>query len=175
MDAETIHKFERAGLGKAPFRYLGCFEDRGPHRSTDPKTGIVTECGSPGQPMGTCEYCGQGIALCCSIVSADGKRFIVGSDCVAKTGDAGLVKLVKREGAARGKEREAQRIGDMRARLDGDFPLAVLLASQPHPQQWARDQGQTLLNSILWMMENAGHSGRLKTVRQIEKLEKGTQ
>lgn len=173
-----IHKFEQAGLGKAPFRFVGVEERRGPIRELD-KNGQPTgvEYGAPGQPMGTCDYCGQGIAICCTIVSADGKRFIVGSDCVAKTGDAGLRtvktavnKLAREKTVAR----ERQRIGDMRDRLTMDDELRAKLSAIPHPQDWRAEKGETLLDSVEWMMERAGHSGRMKTVRCIERVEKGT-
>lgn len=63
-----LHPFEQAGLGKAPFRYLGSGEKRT----------------NSGQPAGTCEYCSRGILTCCVIGSADGKTFVVGCDCVRK-------------------------------------------------------------------------------------------
>lgn len=34
--------------------------------------------------MGSCDYCGQGIAICVSVQSRDGKRFVVGCDCADK-------------------------------------------------------------------------------------------
>lgn len=172
----SIHKFEQAGLGKAPFRYVGFTEKRGPIRTVLPN-GIVQECGAPGQPMGTCDYCGQGIAICCEIVSADGKRFVVGSDCVEKTGDAGLRKVktdVQKRARENQKAREQQRISDMRARLASDDELRSKLSVIPHPQQWRAEKGETLLDSVEWMMDRAGHSGQMKTVRAIERVLKGT-
>lgn len=164
----TIHKFERAGLGKAPFRYVGSYRDVGPHKLAD-----GSECGYPGQPMGTCDYCGQGIAICCQVESSDGKRFVVGSDCVAKTGDAGLKKLVQSDARKAAKAREQQRIGEMRDRLTMDDDLRAKLAAIPHPTAWRAEKGETLLDSVEWMMDRAGHSGRIKTVRCIERVENG--
>ena len=174
---ESVHQFETAGLGKAPFRYVGFREVRGPIKELD-KNGRPTgaEIGSPGQPMGTCKFCGQGIAICCEIVSADGKRFIVGSDCVEKTGDAGLRKVktdVAKFKAAASKAREEERIADLGRRLIDEAPLRELLASKPHPQKWRRDEGETLLDSVAWFMKNAGHAGKIKTARMVARLEKG--
>lgn len=101
-----IHRFEAAGLGKAPFRFLGAEERRGPIKFLD-ESGVMLEVGAPGQPMGTCDYCGQGIAICCKIRSADGREFIVGTDCVRKTGDAGMLRGVKSAEGQRRKERAA--------------------------------------------------------------------
>jgi hypothetical protein len=84
----TIHPFEQAGLGKAPFKCIAAYELRGPLRYPQ-ADGTVIEVGSPGQPMGTCDYCGMGIANCYKIRSSDGHLFVVGSECVAKTAPKG--------------------------------------------------------------------------------------
>lgn len=78
-ELNTLHPFEESGLGKAPFRCTGW-----EHRVGPIKLSCGMEVGSPGQPMGTCDFCGNGIAVCMQIVSADGKRFEVGCDCVKK-------------------------------------------------------------------------------------------
>jgi hypothetical protein len=176
MTATEQHVFEAAGLGTAPFRYVGFRELRGPIKIMD-ANGVWQgeECGAPGQPMGTCKYCGQGIAICCEIVSADGKRFVVGSDCVEKTGDAGLrrvktdVQKFKREATV---ARENERIDALHIRLQNDSVLGNLLNSKPHPQAWRNEQGETLLDSVIWMLGNAGHAGKIKMVRMIARLEK---
>jgi hypothetical protein len=67
------HAFEKAGLGLAPFRYAGMEEKV-----------YVAFPGAPAQPAGTCDYCGNGIKYCCHVKSADGKEFIVGTDCIEK-------------------------------------------------------------------------------------------
>ncbi len=94
MSDSAMHVFERVGLGKAPFRCIGVFQDVGPHRYPGPG-GVTIEIGAPGQAMGTCAHCGTGIADCYQIKSADGKKFVVGSSCVERTGDAGLIKSYK--------------------------------------------------------------------------------
>lgn len=81
--ALKIHPWEDAGLGLAPFKCLGVEHRVGPIRYAE--GGVMVEIGSPGQPMGTCDFCGQGIADCYMIVSKDGKKFVVGSDCVRRT------------------------------------------------------------------------------------------
>lgn len=173
-NTSKIHDFEKAGLGRAPFTFKGAYEDRGPHTWTDPSTGITTIAGAPGQPMGTCAYCGQGIAICCSIEDADGKRFIVGSDCVNRTGDRGLRNVktaVQRLSREKALERERGRIQDLAARLANDLDLQDFLRTKPHPQAWRREKGDTLLEWTRWMLANAGHAGRLDVVRTIERLE----
>lgn len=166
----AIHAFEKAGLGKAPFRYVGSYEDRGPHHAI--VNGVEVQVGAPGQPMGTCKFCFTGIALCCVIRSADGKEFVVGSECVRKTDDKDLRCEVDRERRKIQVAREEVRIDAMRERIDSEAGLRELLAGKPHPKAWKREQGESLLDSVEWMMKNAGHAGMLRTVRLIEKLEK---
>ena len=90
QDQVGMHVFTRSNLGSAPFRCVGVFQQVGPIVLSD-----GTQVGSPGQAMGVCAHCGTGIADCYQIKSADGKVFVVGSSCVEKTGDAGLIKSYK--------------------------------------------------------------------------------
>ncbi len=85
-----MHVFTRSKLGSAPFRCVGVYQKVGPIRMAD-----GSEIGSPGQAMGVCAHCGTGIADCYEIKSAEGNTFVVGSSCVEKTGDAGLIKSYK--------------------------------------------------------------------------------
>lgn len=93
MTVATQHPFESAGLGLAPFAYVGMIE----------KT--YSACPGHSQPAGTCDYCGQGIKYCCEIRSADGRRFTVGCDCVRKVNraDNRLLAAMERDIAAREK------------------------------------------------------------------------
>jgi len=168
-NTNTQHVFETAGLGKAPFTYQGCYEDKGPHKLAD-----GSEIGAPGQPMGTCAYCGQGIAICCRIKSADGQTFTVGSDCVAKTGDKGLKALVQKDSRKRAKGREQERVQQLQERLENDLELRAALEARPHPKGFKnRETGEalTLLDQVTWMMQNSGHAGRMRMVRAIAKME----
>lgn len=84
---ETIHIFEQAGLGKAPYEYLYC---------TDSKA--------------SCQFCNTNIRYKFFLKSADNKIFFVGSDCIYKSGDRGLTKIAKTERSRIAKEqRQAKR------------------------------------------------------------------
>jgi hypothetical protein len=99
MSTKTIHPFEAAGLGLAPFRYVGTSQK-------------VHKAGGIEQPAGTCNYCGAGIRYCFHIKSQDGKEFVVGSDCIRKIvrEDNRLFTAVERAIAKHKKaERETQR------------------------------------------------------------------
>lgn len=84
--SESIHPFEVAGLGIAPFRFVGMTEN------------VYSAAPGHSQPGGCCDYCSNGIKYECHIVSHDGKRFKVGNDCVLKLGrsDNRLIDSVKR-------------------------------------------------------------------------------
>lgn len=71
-----MHIFEKAGLGKAPYTYLGCVDT--------------------GRTSSSCQFCNTGIRYLFKLESADKKVFIVGSDCIYKTNDTTLVKTVKK-------------------------------------------------------------------------------
>jgi hypothetical protein len=174
-----IHPFEASGLGKAPFQFKGMYEDRGPHTLED-----GTQVGSPGQPMGTCHYCGMGIAFCCAIESSDGRKFIVGTDCVKKTyKDSALTemdralansvdKAVKERQSALRRERSVR---DYKANLEWLNANREILDKMTNP----RRPTDTLWQSSQWMMRNAGHSGIKSLVKalkkQIEAYENGEQ
>lgn len=95
----TLHPFEDAGLGLAPFRFVGINKN------------LYSACPGHSQPGGTCAYCGQGILYECVIKSHDGQTFTVGQDCVRKIHreDNRLATALQRELAKIAKEkREAE-------------------------------------------------------------------
>jgi len=166
----TIHPWERAGLGLAPFRWLGCRELRGPIRMAQPD-GTVLEVGAPGQPMGSCAYCLQGIAECHSIKSADGKVFIVGCDCVKRVCGEGDAVLTRAETASRrlrngkARARAAAKASDVQGELDAllaDETARAQLAALPGPKF------STLLEHAEWMNQRAGAAGRRKALATIK-------
>lgn len=154
---EIIHAFEKSGLGKAPFRFIGCEERRGPILLNS-EGGVETWAGSPGQPMGTCAHCGTGIAVCCTIQSADGKQFVVGNVCVAKTGDKGLINVTRKAINARladARRAKAQaRFVWIKENLERARPA---LEKLPHPGGFS---GKTAYDWAVWMAKNAGDAGR---------------
>jgi len=170
-----VHPFERAGLGAAPYALSSVFEMRGP--ITLP--GGMTS-GAPGQPMGSCDFCGTGIATCFRLRGADGREFVVGSDCVRRACDqydgvvsSEVVRQVEREVARLRKiakdARDESRIAVARVALE-DPAVVAALSARPHPQSWAAEKGWTMLDSARWTMKNAGTKGRLEVARMVEKL-----
>lgn len=156
-----MHVFEKAGLGKAPFRFVG-YEHR-----------TFTACqGAPVQVGGSCDYCGQGLSNFYFVMSADGKRFHVGPDCIGKTGDEGLKKVVKEQ------ERKARRIKSDNDAMRVRGTLAGLLCNEtivetlrnifsPNANEWHKD---TAYQWARWMFANARTSGQKKTIKTIRAM-----
>lgn len=166
---EKVHRFEAAGLGKAPFRFVG-YEKR-----------TFQACvGAPVQVGGSCDFCGTGIMHTFYCESADNKRFKVGSECIAKVGDTGLrnaiepeLKAIRVEIQKAQKAAEADRIAVIAHKINTDPALIFHLNSMKHPQGFSsRETGKplTMLDWAEWMMKNAGHSGKLKVTRILEKM-----
>lgn len=149
----TIHVFERAGLGKAPFRFLGA-EDK-----------WHSVPGAPKKPGGSCDFCGTAIVTHCYIRGADGRKFKVGIDCVNKTGDAGLRRNVAAAVREANRVKVAARAEAVFEAATEAFPkVAAALAAKPHPRGFA---GKTLLDYVNWMHDNAGRKGKLEAAKLI--------
>lgn len=171
---KVIHPFEEAGLGLAPFKCVGHERRVGP---LDMGNGCFA--GAPGQPMGTCNYCGQGIADCYRIRSADGKSFIVGSDCVRRTYatvESGLPLDIRREIAAVEREkREVKRVAEME-RLIARVRAASktledhhwLFCGEPHPNSFYASQGKSLRDYYFWTLQYGSQAGRREVCKLIE-------
>jgi hypothetical protein len=168
-NARALHPFERAGLGKAPFYFVGLTE----------KTYQACH-GAPVQPGGTCAFCGTGIRYCCQIKSADGARFVVGCDCVQRLADerndgsdtalalrklAAVVSAAERKIAA---QKRAQKAAGVLASIEtslADAAIRATLETRPHPRAFA---GLSLLNWCEWMLANAGAKGRAEVAKAIK-------
>lgn len=152
------HPFESAGLGKSPFNYVGMEEKRHDLGNGESK------------PGGTCDYCGNGILYCFYIASADGKRFVVGCDCVAKLeresnkaykADKTVVAILRAANEIKKKNRHAREDAKINAGRAEIMAHAESLATMPHSKQWAADKGQTALDEFTWWMDHAGNKGRI--------------
>lgn len=162
MQAGTkSHKFERAGLGVAPFRFVGTYEAK------------YQAChGAPIQPGASCDYCGTGISRVFVVKDSTGKEFKVGSECVRHTGDAGVIDEAKRAAReierARRSAKATERIRLARLALRND---AGLLTDYPHPRGFvdrATGDPLTLRDWAEWMLANAGTQGKVQAARVIE-------
>ncbi len=160
----TIHTFEQAGLGKAPYKYLGVSENRFPLG------------GGEWKPGGCCDYCFTGILYEFAFRSADGKFFKVGSECIYKSGDHGLRKVVD---AAVNKIKLEQRHAIEKVKLEEVKALMGLdvvrdaLIALPHSNKVRAAKGENRWMEANWYMANAGTKGKLSWLKELRKLAGG--
>jgi hypothetical protein len=143
----SVHVFERAGLGKAPYSYLGIEKE-----ST------------------SCQFCGTGIIFKFWLRSADGKRFFVGSDCIFKSGDAGLARLIDADVKKHQKELRDDRnkalIETFEAFMAAN-PGYWSRDTRPHPFRWLAAQGKTMGDYQRFIYEHGGASKKASLARQL--------
>ena len=150
------HTFEIAELGMAPFKIIACREEI-----------FQAHPSAPCKPGGTCAYCGRAITCVFVVDDVKGIKIKIGSSCIKKTGDKGMVDLVKRELRKRQQDKERIRIIEGKNNFQ---EVKQLLQKEPHPNTYRARLGDTMADWVQWMLENAGHTGMLTATRQIEKL-----
>lgn len=172
MTATKQHIFEVSGLGHAPFKLLSVDmveqDPNGPRRGT------------------SCDHCGTYITNLFFCESADGKKFVIGSTCAEKLGDAGLTKAVRREVANHRRElREAKWRAEMEPiwakeredaekaaqnRLSEYNRVKPLLATQPHPNEYFASQGKTKLDYLMYFVGNRDDADIPELIRLNSKV-----
>lgn len=174
------HPWEKAGLGKSPYTYLGMTVESGPYRIVG-KDGVEMMVGAPGQPMGCCDYCGQGIKYCHKVRSADGKTFVVGGDCVRRVHDKGhpmITQTERKEREERNKKaraRFAQKAKESKAELDellASPELVTKLSALPSDNEWRAKQGDTALDQVKYRARWSGHTGRTELLKMLKDPER---
>lgn len=156
-----VHPFEKAGLGVAPFRYVGMIAQEISYGER-----VIGSAGGvpiTTKPGGTCDFCGAYIVNMFQVESSDGNRFKVGCDCIKKV-DAKLTKSIAVDVKKMKAIRERQRIADAKAAL----PKAYKLQGQPHPAPYHAADGKTLANYVEWLLANGGTAGKLRACRMVE-------
>ena len=145
-DLDVVHLFESAQLGKAPFEFIGI-----------------------DLRLGGCAYCGHTIFNCCMVKSADGKVFSVGSTCIEKVGDRGLIRSVRRSTKQAAEDRKRNRVHAARELLK-DARIEQELRLHPHPARntYPYMAKLTLFDYCHWMLTNAGFKGRITASKIIE-------
>lgn len=161
---DTIHPFEKAGLGKAPFRYVGIEAQEISHGRR--VLGSVGGCEMTTKPGGSCAFCAHYILDMFVVESADGQRFHVGCDCIRKV-DAKLTRSIEADAKKAKKDREAARIKAAREMVWSQ--QAYSLRCQPHPSPYHAGEGKNLAHYVEWLFQNGGTSGQLRAARLVEK------
>lgn len=169
MTDKAQHVFEKAGLGKAPYRYLGI-------TTTSDRAALNAEAKANGEMYTTnyctcCDYCYTAINDAYRLESADGKRFKVGCECIKKAGDKGLEKQIDkdRKRVAREKRhaREAKQLAEAEAWCREN---SKRLSEIPSTNEHGRKRDESLLDQLRWYWKHAGTSGKLRMYRHAKSL-----
>lgn len=145
-----LHRFERAGMGKAPFRVVGYGREVFQAIPGDPSC--------PLQPGTSCDYCGTGIMDVAYIESSDGQKHKVGCDCVEKVGDAGLVHAIKRSPEYRRLQRDKRMALDARKSAEIDAILA---------DYESRIETQATAEHFRYRLKWCGMAGRARILKEL--------
>ena len=170
-----------AHLGPAPYKFTGLHsaEDRlMVAQAAAEKQGfsLVGILDNHKPKLGTsCDHCGTYIENVYWFECADGAKFKTGETCANKILYAERAASAEQNYAARvakSKMNKAKR--QRKARIDA-FKIArglefveanrARLAAIPHPNNRRAQRGETLADSIDWMMKNAGVTGKMKAIR----------
>ena len=158
---EFLHPFERAGLARAPYRFVRAY------------TSKFQACqGAPVQPGSSCDYCATGIMLVYVLRGSDGREFKVGCDCVQKMCRKGERVLTDVEKAARKHATEMRHAREAAKDADGEAFVArpdvvAFMETAPHPYQYRAEQGETLAMYLAAMLRMSGVSGRLRAYKTV--------
>ena len=107
------HTFELSGCGVAPFTLVDVIEAHG-----------------------GCAHCGRRLATLCVIQDANGRRFDVGTGCVTRTKDRGLIRAHKNSPQVRAIKRAKAAFKDEKICVEIRAAMVRLeteLRSRPHP------------------------------------------
>lgn len=158
-----MHVFERAGLGKAPFRCVGMDEQV-----------FRAFPGAPEKAGGCCKYCGNGIRYVYQIKGADGSIFGVGSDCVERTGDAGLIRGYKTRPEARAMNRAKAKSRDERVQAEWAAMMAdpdAIRALTAHTvPNWNNSGTRPWIEFATNAWRLCGAAGRAKYLRAAKQI-----
>ncbi len=143
-----VHIFEAAGLGKGPFHLSHVTDGEG----------------------GNCQFCNTAIRYRFYIKGQDKRVFFVGSDCVMKTGDNGLMQVVAEEVKRRMKEARQERNRKAAEDLKGflaDPEVRANLMSQKHPHPYYAGQGLSMYDYAMFCATKGGPNAWKRVVKMI--------
>lgn len=158
LPSTKIHKWQRAGLGLAPFTYNGVTESKFKVPGTDVS-----------KPGASCDYCATAIVDCYWFVSADGRKFKVGCECVRKHGDLVEVNAIRLDANRIRRERAEAALLERVARIQELAPVAgPYLETKPHPNAHMAKRGATLADYVDFLLTRAGSTGKRDACQIVE-------
>lgn len=156
----TVHAFEAAGLGQAPYKLIGI------------RKVTYQAChGAPVQPGSCCMFCATGIVYQFWLRSADQKVFFVGSDCITKSGDAGLRLVIdpyiRAHERKMREERQKYAISEFDKWVKASGYWDRPMFDMPHPNRYFASQGKTLRDYQQYCYSHSGLASKAIQARKI--------
>lgn len=190
------HPFQEAGLGEAPYRLAAVISMPSAalcEANVDAYNNAVRECNAQARYYGvhlcSCQFCGMALMNNYVIRDRRGVHFVVGCDCVAKTGDGELMtaaareqkrheKAVRAEAAARKREAAHEaRMAELQAQRDRNGGLTDYEQGEAQRKAERRNQQQEAQAGAAWLVEvlqqvPAGNGGFLRAmIEQLQRTE----
>ena len=113
---DKLHPFEKSGCGIGPFKFVcgislpsNALLEHNPFAHELQLREAQFQARSFGVKLGSCDHCGMALMNNCVIRDSKGNHFIVGCDCVKKTGNAFLGSKAKVAEAKFQRERNRER------------------------------------------------------------------
>lgn len=158
MKNDTMHPFERVGLGKAPFTFTGSSEKV-----------FISHPGATPRSGGSCDFCGTAITMQAHVRSADGKEFKIGFDCAKKLSAKSNMKSDPVLVAIGDERRKLQRIKTQERNEKQIAEGVELLATHREVLEAVPNKRNGSLAVMAdWWFKNAGQSGKAKMTRWIK-------
>jgi len=124
--------FEQAGLGKSPFRLLGIND--------------------LGRASGTCSYCGHPIRYEYRILSADGRKSTIGSECIRSDWQPWAREAISSLATMK-RAAKRRRLWDRAAATCQIVEeCGQRYAMLPHPNEYFASQGRTYRDYLLYIL-----------------------
>jgi hypothetical protein len=108
----------------------------------------------------SCSHCYTFIKNCFKCEDSEGKKFWLGSQCIEKLNDKGLVKeakelktradqILKNEKYAKVNQERVKAFKELEVKVKAQYSKAKeILKSQPHPNTYFASQGKTMLDYL---------------------------
>jgi len=153
----ALHPFEKKGLGKYPYSYLGVKEK------------IYTYPNGHITPVGCCDYCGNGLKFEFSLQSSDGLVFKVGSDCIKKAFDLSDPITAKVNSTIKGleKTKKQSKLENLIALIETKKDDLLL---RDHPNEYMKIKGFSYFDYCLYVKSHGSEKTRLKLFKELQKL-----
>jgi hypothetical protein len=174
-ETEAIMDYEKRGLGKPPFVFIGMATVPSPslaEYNPEAYKNALKRLPRPtmsGAHVGTCTRCGMPIKYNFMVKNGEGKTFPVGSECILKhdrTMQRQTANALKKEKAKINREKALIVRGQILKILEDEA-----LDKIPHPNEFLAQKGNTIRDWGRFVLDRGSKSGRAKLLKQLQEYQ----